>query len=252
MNTITLARQNELDLLCWLFRFGYLTPAQLGRLLWPSSTNAGSRLRMAQRLVSRLAADDKVLVKLGAPGFASHVGLAAKGAAQVRRELGVERIETAKDLLRTISSHRDAANDCAIALIQQGWSSVWSEREILSGRAPFREFGRKVPDCAAFDPEFGVLWVEIENSRRGGRDMQKLASWLAHWAFPSGTPHAALLEAPKDQHWLGRVRFVMTAPAAATFPERLRQAMAVHGWHPEDSLNRIEFVRYDDEEIELW
>lgn len=207
---------------------------------------------MAQRIVARLAASEKVLIKPGTPGLPSHIGLAAKGAVQVRHALGLDSVETAKDLLRTISSHRDAANDCAIALIQRGWSKVWPEREILSGRAPFREFGRKVPDCAAFHPDVGVLWVEIENSRRGGRDMQKLASWLAHWAFPSGTPHAAFLDSPQDQYWLGRVRFVMTAPAAATFPERLRQAMAVHGWHPEDSLNRIEFVRYDDEEIELW
>lgn len=252
MNTITLARQNEAATLCWLFRFGYLTPAQIGQLLWPTATSAGSQLRMAQRIVARLAASEKVLIKPGAPGSPSHVGLAAKGAFQVRQTLGLDSVETAKDLLRTISSHRDAANSCAIELIQRGWPQVWTEREILSGIAPFREFGRKVPDCAAFDPEFGVLWIEVENSRRGGRDMQKLASWLANWAFPAGIPHAAFIDSPRDQHWIGRIRFVMCAPAATTFPERLRQAMNVHGWSPSDSLNRIEFVAYGSGEIEVW
>jgi len=208
---------------------------------------------MAQRVVARLANTDRILVRPGGPGYSSHVGLSAKGAAEVRDAYDFQKVESAKDLLRTISTHRDAANDAAIALINsKQWERVWSERQILTGRAPFRDFGGKVPDAAAFSHEHGVLWIEIENSRRGGRDMKKLAAWLQHWAFPPAASVSAFLDPPQDQFWLGRVRFIMTNPKAETFPERLRYAMSEFGWSLSAGLNQIEFLDISTGELSVW
>lgn len=233
-----MARQSEAATLRWLHRFGYLTPAQVGRLVWPQSKNAGSRLRMAQRVIARLASDDRVIAHKGNPGESSHVGLSLSGAGFLRTEYGIEDVVSAKDMLRTTSRHRDACNDSAIQFIVDGWSRTWTEREIVTGKAPFRELGKKVPDCAAADADGQVTWVEIENCRRGGRDMQHLASWLHHWAFPS---HGRLVPLDlAERFWLVRVRFILAAPAALSFEGRLRRAMAEHGWSDEPR-QQVEF-----------
>ncbi|MDX9944390.1 MAG: hypothetical protein RBS35_06310 [Azonexus sp.] len=238
MNTLIMARQSEAATLRWLHRFGYLTAAQLGRLLWPQSSNEASRLRMAQRVIARLDADGRVIVRKGMPGEPSHIGLSLKGVYQLHTAHGIEGAVSAKDLLRTISSHRDASNEAAIGLMLDGWHEVWTEREIVTGKAPFREVGKKVPDCAAADEEGLVTWVEIENCRRGGRDMTRLASWLRHTAFPV-TDRMMPLDA-LERYWLARVRFVLAAKEAATFPDRLRRAIEKYGG--EQMLrNQVEF-----------
>jgi hypothetical protein len=249
MKTIDMARQSEAATLRWLHRFGYLTAAQVGRLLWPQSSNGASRLRMAQRIIARLESDERVIVRQGRPGDPNHVGLSLKGVYFLRAELGIDGAVSAKDLLRTISPHRDASNDAAIGLMRDGWHQVWTEREIVTGKAPFREVGKKVPDCAAADAEGLVTWVEIENCRRGGRDMSKLASWLRHWAFPQ-TDRMTPLDI-QDQYWLARVRFVLSAREAATFSVRLHRAMAQHDWD-RVLCNQVEFLDAASGKVSPW
>lgn len=74
-----------------------------------------------------------------------------------------------KDLLRSISAHRDGANRiCALA--QAAGYEVMTDREICLD--PDRVFFDKVPDALIIEhendyygmPRTGVVWVEVEQS----------------------------------------------------------------------------------------
>lgn len=215
-----IARERELDVLNHVHKFGYLTHAQISALVYP---NASQSLRLAQRTVKRLV--DRSMLLRHAGGFSDqdHVGLSAAGARFLASKVG-HSVESAKDMLRDPSLHRDAANWAAIWMLREGWPRVWSEREIQTARAPFREMAQKVPDTLAADHEGVATWVEVEASARGGRDMLKLAQWLVHAAFPNAS-HLISLDPPRDDFWLGRVRFVLAAPEARTFPGRLQRQL---------------------------
>jgi hypothetical protein len=249
MDTHNQYRDTDLAILSWLARFGYLTPAQIGRLAWPQAATQASCTRLAQLAIARLSAAGLLLVRRSKPCLPTHVGLSRRGALVLHRQVGIH-ASSAKDLLRTTSRHRDACNDTTIALLKD-WPTVWTEREIVTGGAPFREFGGKVPDCAAFDPEVGVLWIEVENCRRGGRDMDSLANWLNYWAFPDEAT-TAFLDCPRDNLPLARVRFVLATPAAASFPSRLARAMAYYNWQFEEARNQIEFIDVASGKLTLW
>ena len=249
MDTHEQYRDTDLAIVRWLARFGYLTPAQLGRVVWPQAATPASGTRLAQLAIARLSAAGLLLVRRSRPCLANHVGLSRRGASVLNSQLGVDAC-SAKDLLRTTSRHRDACNDTTIALLED-WPTVWTEREIVTGGAPFREFGGKIPDCAAFDPEVGVLWIEVENCRRGGRDLDSLANWLHYWAFPDGMS-VAFLDSPRDNYPLTRIRFVLSSPAAATFPRRLKRAMTRYGWSEYDCRNQVEFFDIATGRVALW
>jgi len=81
--------------------------------------------------------------------------------------------------------------------------------------------------------------------------MDSLANWLHYWAFPEGTPKA-FLDSPLDNYPLARIRFVLSSPAAATFPKRLVRSMASYGWSPDESRNQVEFVLGMNGDVVLW
>ncbi len=209
-------------MLYWLHRFGYLTAPQVAALVYPTYRQAE---HLARRVLLRLERRGLVLRRPGAPGERGHYALAQAGARAVVSVYDVQPI-SGKDVLRRISPHRCFANDAVIRLLRAGTRRVWTEREIQRGAAPFRSLGPKVPDALATDTEGGVTWVEVEASRRGGRDLKALAEWLVHTAFPPGLEFLVPLDSPQDTLFLERVRFVLAVPQARSLAQRLYQALA--------------------------
>ena len=220
-NTRERARDTESLILYWLHRFGYLRATQVAALVYTQHHQSEA---MARRTLLRLERRGLVLRHKGQIGEHGIYALSLAGARAVFDVHGV-RAESGKDVMRLPSRHRILANDAAIRLVLAGAEQVWTEREIQTHSAPFHHLGKKVPDVLWADAEGYAVWAEIEASRRGGRDMQALARWLAFTAFPLGLDHMVVLNPPQDNLVLERVRFVLAVPQAHSFPERLYRAL---------------------------
>ncbi len=220
-NTRQQARDTEARILFWLHRFGYLNAPQVAALVY-NLHSQGEHL--ARRALLRMETHGLVLRQRAQVGEHGYYALSLQGARQVFEVHGVHAI-SGKDLLRLPSRHRTLANDAAIRLILAGAEQVWTEREIQTHGAPFHHLGKKVPDVLWADAEGYAVWAEIEASRRGGRDMQALARWLAFTAFPLGLDHMVVLNPPQDNLVLERVRFVLAVPQAHSFPQRIYRAL---------------------------
>lgn len=223
------ARDAEQRVLGLLHKFGYLTAAQVAVLVYPQHAQ---QLIMARRTLLRLHRHGLVLVHKGAQVYSEqHYALSLAGVRALYQITGIE-AESGKDVIRALSAHRDAANWAAIRMLLDAaaYAHVWSEREIQTGRCPVHTLAGKVPDSLAADAEGYCTWVEVEASRRGGRDMQKLVRWLVHDAFPPMTDTRLVsLNPPRDTLYLSEVRFVIADASAATFPQRLVRALREHG-----------------------
>lgn len=223
------AREAEHKALRLLHKFGYLTAAQVAALVYPQHAQ---KLVMARRTLLRLHRRNLVLVHRGEHVYSEqHYALSLPGARAVYQMTGIE-AESGKDVIRAPSAHRDAANWAAIRLLRESTArtTVWTEREIQTGRCPVHVLANKVPDTLAADEEGYCLWIEVEASRRGGRDMQKLVHWLVHAAFPPATDSQLIsLNPPQDTLYLSAVRFVIADETASSFPQRLIRALREHG-----------------------
>lgn len=112
-------------------------------------------------------------------------GLNAAGV-QAARDLGIEppggKLH-ARDYLRHAHSHRTACNSVFSNLAARG-IECWSELEIQNEQAPLKrhEFWSddgerlgKIPDLLARRPDSGgLVWIEVENAWRSGKDLQKM------------------------------------------------------------------------------
>ena len=215
------ARATENLILYWLHRFGYLTAHQVARLVYQQHHQGEA---LARRTLLRLERRGLVLRHRGQLGEYGYYGLTLPGARQVYDLFGLT-AQSAKDVIRLPSRHRTFANDIAISCLQTGWPKVWTEREIQTNQAPFRKIGKKIPDAAASDQEGYVTWVEVEASRRGGRDLQRLASWLAYTAYPPSADQQMIALDIAGHYYLDRVRFALVVPQSQTLPGRLYRAL---------------------------
>lgn len=187
------ARQNEVSILRALHRFGWLRTRDLAALVWqrwatkapaegpslkpPVPTAAG--LRMAQRTLSRLREKRQVL-NTRAPDGSVMYALAEAGA-RALQQIGVTAV-SGKDMVRSFSSshfrHRCIANEIALGAIIQGFR-VSTEREIAKGLWLGGEQGiaGKRPDVLVRG-NGKLWWVEVERSRKNGKDYAHLLRWL--------------------------------------------------------------------------
>lgn len=233
-NTREQARDTESLILYWLHRFGYLTATQVAALVY---TRHNQSEALARRTLLRLERRGLMLRHKGQIGEHGVYALSLAGARLVFDVYGV-RAESGKDVLRLPSRHRSFANDAAIRFLRQGWPQIFTEREIQTLQAPFKLLGKKVPDLLAVDDRGLATWVEVEASRRGGRDLQTLASWLVHTAFPIRVDSLVPLDSPHDTLFLERVRFVLAVPHARTLPVRLYHAL-------DNLLGRLDYDVHD-------
>ncbi len=184
-NTRQTAEKNEVIILAYLYRFGWLKTRQIAALVWPKSADGGG-YSMAQRTLRRLKLAHKVIPKL-APDGATIYALGQGGAKLLRNYDGFTEAKTTRDCMRSLTAydHRVFANDLAIEWIATG-EYAWTEHEIQSGRAPVKVLRGKIPDVLldwtektiAADDETVLAWVEVENTWKSNREMDKMLEFF--------------------------------------------------------------------------
>lgn len=211
-------RVNTLRLLA---RLGYASTRQVARAIWwrcDESTRkmAGRTLRwLLERgyIVTRRDGDSingeqlSAVTAAGAAWLAEHGEPLPWGKAHAR------------DWLRHAHSHRTACNSVYTAMCGLFPDSVaWSELEVRAGLAPICKLEYcvdgidtvKIPDLIA-DHANGVEWVEVENTWRSDKDLQKMIESMR-----------AMFRSSKG---ISCVHFVITSPGAKTIGQRLHKAM---------------------------
>lgn len=233
-----LARENELNVMRALHRFGWLRTRNLAALVWqrwardpagvPSLKPAvptAAGLRMAQRTLRRLR-DRRLVLSSRAPDGSVIYALAEAGA-RALQQVGLT-AESGKDLLRTFSAghylHRRTANEIAVAAIIEGYR-VATEREIAQGRWFGGKDGiaGKKPDVLLRGDGL-VWWVEVERSRKNAKDYSRLLNWLGIVGRDALRPSGP--ELLGDGLRWGKVVFVCTA----AFRAKLCRDLATAGW----------------------
>lgn len=199
-----------------LARYGYLRASDLAVLVYFDRL---SGVRLAQRLLAKLHGEQWILRREGRAGQEHHYALSERGALEASRLTGGH-YSSGKDLLRSISAHRDGANRiCALA--QAAGYEVLTDREIC--RNPDRLFLEKVPDALIIENGFeewgmsrtGYTWIEVEHSYRSTSDLDKLARFVLR-IFESEHYCVAYRDG-----WLDELHLVISDTVAASIGRRL-------------------------------
>lgn len=178
-------RKRALELLA---RTGYASTRQIALFLHGSCTE--STRRMTRNTMLWLAKNKLVVSRREGTGIinVNTEQLFALNAAGVSaaRDLGIEPLGGklhARDYLRHAHGHRTACNSVFANLAARG-VEVWSELEIQNEQAPLKahqfwssdgEQLGKIPDLLARRPSSGgLVWIEVENTYRSEKDLQKL------------------------------------------------------------------------------
>lgn len=171
------AEQNEVEVLCGLHRFGWLRTADIASLVWPEAKQA---IQMARRTLRRLSEQNAVLSERlpdGVPAYA----LSLRGAMRIRMQYPTS--QSGKDLMRHLHQyqHRNLCNEYAIYCLNQG-RPVYTERELLANRAPFKIVDGKQPDMlVALDQDWQeCTWCEVETCWKKAADFDKLMRFIVH------------------------------------------------------------------------
>ncbi len=175
-----IAFENELLLLQAINRCAYMRTIEVARLAWPKSSTASGQ-RMAQRTLSRLLSKGELLHAKGANGTVLY-GLSEPGARRLTNELGGE-AKSAKDAIRSLANfrHRIMCNRAFVDAEIAERRPNWTEHEILSQRGAIFQWLGKRPDLLVWSEAGGASgwwWIEVEHSRRNGKEMLRLSAWL--------------------------------------------------------------------------
>lgn len=197
-----IGERNTLAVLSLLHRFGWLTSRMIAALVW---TNAKQGPAMARRAVRTLT-DDKLILRRPLPGGGDCYTLSAAGARLLNETTGLS-AHSGASLPLGNTVHRACANWYVIRHINEG-TTVWTEHEIQSGRAPLVSVDGKIPD-ALVDTPYGVIWVEVENAWKNRNERNKVVRFASR-QLPSGDRMCEL--APG--HYLCRVAIVGTSTDA--------------------------------------
>lgn len=158
--------EQELAMLHYLARFGWLTVSMCGELVFSRKSQKDA---LARRLLNKLAANKEaerhldtgvgfwLLSRKGAKRLASEANLN-------REPLGVQKMGNMR--------HRAASNWRPINAIASG-HQVWTEHEIQSGYAPFVDYQGKIPD-GLIETEEGAIWIEVENAYKSRIEREKI------------------------------------------------------------------------------
>lgn len=255
------ARDNEFRVLRALHRFGWLRTRDVAALIWKHwASNATSNcpslnpsqpttagLRMGQRTLRRLR-EKRLVLSAKAPDGSTIYSLSEAGARSLQG-VGVTAAASGKDQVRSFSSghfrHRCISNEIAIAAIIQGFRAS-SEREIAQGLWLGGQLGiaGKRPDVLIRSGAI-LWWIEVERSRKNGKDYARLLNWLEVIKRDALAPHGTKLFGGK---WtLGKVVFVCTT----AFEGKLCRDLEAIGWSRKhiDSFLIFKTLLYKVEDI---
>lgn len=209
--------------LLFLAATGYATTRQIAKALH-AKVSLSTR-KMAGRTLQKLQAD-KLVVSKRESDAANNVNsellfALTKLGAEKAREQGSALVGGkihGRDYLRHAHKHRTMCNSVFVAWPYMGWS----ELQIRAGDAPVQRIKftsqqgeeSKIPDLLMKTLEGGYEWIEVENSWRSEKDLQKVIDFMrAIFAKPSA---------------IQRVHFVVTSAGARSIGSRLRQKLT-HG-----------------------
>lgn len=249
---LEIAFQNELEVLKYLHRFGWLRSKDIACLCWQKKDkkysnrepefskpiHSPSGLRMSQITLKRLK-EKKLILSADTPDNSTIYGLSQRGVNRLA-EVGIEAI-SAKDMLRVFGfeqyRHRVISNEIAISLTLQGFK-VFTEREIAQNKWHFDKVGYlgKKADCLINNREY-AWWVEVERSRKNKKDYIFLLKWLNEVFKNCKRPHEK--PAFTTQISLQKVVFV----CSPIFEKRLVIDLIRIGWTEEQIFLRVIFLQ---------
>lgn len=248
---LEIANENEIKVLKYLHKFGWLRSKDIASLVWQipdkkfsnfepefkKSVYTNSGLRMAQITLKRLK-QNRLILSAVAPDNSTIYALSQRGANRLS-EIGVESI-SGKDLVRIFSfeqyRHRVISNEIAMAGILQGFR-VFTERQISQNHWLFNEngFHGKKADCLVLNKS-SAWWIEVERSRKNKNDYRALLDWIEKVHERCNRPH----EKPEFKGLgLSKVVFICT-PA---FEKKLVADLKKTGWDEEKINLRIVFEK---------
>jgi hypothetical protein len=187
MNPHELKRKNDLNGLQAIHRFGWLRPTELGRLMWPGTS---SNKKMAERL-ARGWIERKLVIARVLPDAAGRMLVLATAGARLLADAGIE-ASSGKDIGRfpdggwlppTSWKHDLKANSVLCELYRRGYTII-PEAEL---RRHEPSSGRKIPDGLAIKDK-QAIWLEVEQARKTGPAMAKLANAIIQIACGNVSP----------------------------------------------------------------
>ena len=208
-------------------RFGNLNAKQLALLICPNMPENNGRFtvsRMCEKAVKK-----GFLIERFADGTnVRHWFIGLKGVRYLRDELGYHHLPLKSGKEGAITIHRTACNDALISLATSfPKGQFWTDAEFYANPnnswvVPVqskRSGGHgKQPD-GLFLLDGKVYWLEVENSRRGGKGMAALCKWLLN---ALGNAYAITLNNQSDL-MLDYVLIVSINKATASIGNRIEK-----------------------------
>ncbi len=175
MNAFEKRKQNDIDGLSWVHRFGWIRTTELGPLLWPGSAARHQADRLARDWIAR----DLVLARPLPEGAGRALVLATAGV-RLLADAGIP-ASTGKDVGQMVGGqwrpplswrHDLLAAGVLVDLHSRGWK-VFPEREIRQRQSDLAKF----PDGLAVRGA-DVAWLEVERAHKTGPNGRQLTDAL--------------------------------------------------------------------------
>ena len=224
-------------------RFGNLNAKQLALLICPNMPENNGRFtvsRMCEKAVKK-----GFLIERFADGTnVRHWFIGLKGVRYLRDELGYHHLPLKSGKEGAITIHRTACNDALISLATSfPKGQFWTDAEFYANPhnswiVPVQAKGigghGKQPD-GLFVIDDKAYWLEVENSRRGGKGMTALCQWLLN---ALGNTNAITLNNQSDWQ-LDYVLIVSINKATASIGNRIEKWFEANHSLTDFELNNI-------------
>jgi hypothetical protein len=178
MNSHLLGQENDCTALRLIHDFGWLRAPEIGLLIWGAHTH---HVKYGERLLRKLAARHLVIPRPLPAHSGSAFVLSQRGADLLLETTGIT-ARSGKDWGETQAGvwvvpkwwRHDLLAHSFLALLSSQGYTVIPERRLRRENAV-----DKLPDGLAIPPDKGdVFWVEIESTRKSGRNMDLMARAL--------------------------------------------------------------------------
>lgn len=178
MNSHLLGQENDCTALRLIHEFGWLRAPEIGLLIWGAHTH---HVKYGERLLRKLAARHLVIPRPLPAHSGSAFVLSQRGADLLLETTGIT-ARSGKDWGETQAGvwvvpkwwRHDLLAHSFLALLSSQGYTVIPERRLRRENAV-----DKLPDGLAIPPDKGdVFWVEIESTRKSGRNMDLMARAL--------------------------------------------------------------------------
>jgi hypothetical protein len=163
-------RENDLVAVEWVWRFGWLRPAELGLVMWPGSAHA---LKMGERLARKIA-DAGLVIRRTLPEGAGSALVVAEGGARLLREAGIVNARSGKDWGSVSGGTWSPTAEWRHDMLAAGFLALLVWRGTAEDVRPERQISRehpglmKVPDGLWLSESGHVGWLEVEHSKKAG------------------------------------------------------------------------------------